>query len=81
VAPRLEGAEISAGCVEVEEEVFEDLGGLTTSTEVVDQGEAICHDPLHDVSPDPVGGPELVGEGVGGIDHRLHPEPDDRPGP
>jgi len=66
VVPGLEGAVISAGCVEVEEDVFEDLGGVALSLEVMDELEALGHDDLHDVSPDPVGGPELVFEGVVG---------------
>ena len=55
VAPGLEGTVISAGCVEVEEEVFEDLGGVAQGLEDLDQGEALPQDAFHDVSPDPVG--------------------------
>jgi len=64
VAPGLEGAVVSAGGVEVEEEFFEDPGRVALCVEVIDQGESLCQDPFHDVSPDPVGGPELVFEGV-----------------
>ncbi len=84
MAPAVEGAVISAEGVKVQEAVFEDLRGIALVVEVIDQGEALGDGAFHDVSPDPVGGPELVFEGVGGFDHEsaiLLSEADDRPGP
>ena len=66
MAPRLEGAVLSAGGVEVEEEVFENLRGLSLSVEVSNEGEALCENPFYDVSTDPIGGPELVSESEDG---------------
>jgi len=57
--------------VEVQEEVFEGLGGLTLSLAAIDQREALRQDPFHDVSPDPVGGPKLAFEGVVRVDQKT----------
>ena len=51
MTPGLEGAVISAGGMEVEEEVFQDLAGLALVLEVFDQGDA-----FHEMRPDPVEG-------------------------
>ncbi len=67
----LERTVISAGCVEVEEEVFEDFGALALSLQVFGQLKALDGDGVHDVVLNPIWGLELVFEGVVGFEHEV----------